>query len=94
MEIKNKMSRYIVPEEMLEDYKHFIDAIINTKPQKTKVSITNSFTTEGRTITFTLEAIENKKDFNEKTKIVKQKARDFNKKTEKVIKDAKRLFNK
>jgi len=52
------MSRYIVPEEMLETYRNFIDAIINTEPQEVEISITNSFTFDKRKIIFTLKARE------------------------------------
>lgn len=54
--IKNKMSKYIIPEKMLEEYRHFVNAVINAKSTKNKISMTNSFTAEGRTITFILEA--------------------------------------
>lgn len=59
------MSRYIVPEEMLEDYKHFIDAVINTELSNIPISITNSFTVEGRKIVFTLKAEEQDDDYLE-----------------------------
>lgn len=55
------MSRYVVPEEMLEDYRHFIDAVINTELSNIPISITNSFTVEGRKIVFTLKAEEKEK---------------------------------
>lgn len=55
------MSKYIVPEEMLDSYRHFIDAVLNTELSNIPISITNSFTlADGRKIVFTLEAKEDK----------------------------------
>ena len=59
------MSRYVVPEEMLEDYKDFVSAAINTEPSKIPISITNSFAANGRKIVFTLKAEEEKEGRNE-----------------------------
>ena len=63
------MSRYVVPVKLLEDYKRFIDAIMNTEPSKVPISITNSITLKERKIVFNLRVEKDTQTSEEKEKL-------------------------